>query len=76
MGQLYEMLGFVRLLGFTHILAWTPLQIYLWRRREIIKVKPVQSRTFFAALFVINLIPLAFDYTDLARYILGERAPY
>lgn len=76
MGQLYEALGYVRLLGITHIIVWTLFLIYLWRRREIIKTKPIPSRTFFVALFVTNLISLAFDYVDLARYILGERAPY
>lgn len=76
MGQLYEALGYVRLLGITHIVVWTPLLIYFWRRREIIKAKPVPSRTFFIALSITNLISLAFDYADLARYILGERAPY
>jgi len=69
-------LGYVRLLGITHIVVWTPFLIYLWRRREIIKAKPTPARVYFAALFVTNLISLAFDYTDLARYVLGERAPY
>ena len=76
MSQLYDAMGYVRLLGITHIVVWTPLLIYLWRRREIIKIKPVPSRTFFAVLFLTNLISLAFDYADLARYIGGERAPY
>ncbi len=63
--------GFTRLLGLGHIIAWTPLLIYLWRRRgAIFLTKP--SGVYLHLLFVTNGISLAFDYTDLARYFMGQ----
>ncbi len=32
MQWLYARLGYVRLLGLSHIIFWTPLVLYLWRR--------------------------------------------
>lgn len=75
MGQLFDVMGCARVLRITHAVVWRPFLIYLWRRRKIIKAKPVPSRAFFFALFVTNLISLAFDYVELGRYAFGERAP-
>lgn len=70
---LYEEVGFVRLLGLPHLVFWTPLVVWivlrLTRRPEI-----VQPQRAVLWLFVASLtVSLAFDLTDVARYLAGER---
>lgn len=72
MNWLYGQFGYVRLLGLSHVLFWTPLALYLayalrgeaimgWRRR-------------LTQVFVISLIvSLMFDYVDVARWVMGEQ---
>ena len=71
---LYGQMGYVKLLGLPHILFWTPLVIYLAtqiRRPDM----PLWPRRIMIVVVAVLLISLAFDYTDVARYILGERTP-
>ena len=67
-----EEFGYVRLLGLSHIIWWTPLVIYLLRRR-----KEIDRATWFGkwvvALFVTNCASLVIDYIDVIRYIAGDR---
>jgi len=70
---LYSQFGMVRLLGLGHIIFWTPLAIYLLKR---LRTNPPPR--FFAAVMVILLATLVaalvFDYYDVLRWLLGERA--
>lgn len=73
MGWLYEQIGYVRLLGIVHVIFWTPLFLYLIvraRNREITLPFRLVIWLFVASLAV----SLAFDYVDVVRYLLGERA--
>lgn len=73
MSWLYDQVGYVRLMGIVHVILWTPLFIYLVRRAKNGEM-PVLSRLamwMFAATLAVSLV---FDYTDTARYLLGERA--
>jgi len=71
---LYAELGYVRLLGLPHVLFWTPLAIYLiWRLRD--RQIPTPLRLLMGVLLATVVISLGFDYTDVARYLLGEREP-
>lgn len=70
---LYSELGYVRLLGIVHVILWTPLAIYLWRRRGQWRVRETLAGKWIAVLFTTILVSLAFDYADVARYVLGER---
>ncbi len=70
---LYTQVGFVRLLGITHIVFWTPLLIYLWRRRHKWRVKETLAGKWIVLLVATMLISLAFDVTDVIRYALGDR---
>ena len=72
---LYSQVGFVRLLGVVHVVLWTPLAIYLWRRRGKWRVKETIAGKWIAVLFATIIISLLFDYADVARYLLGERTP-
>jgi hypothetical protein len=72
MMALAEINGFNRLLGLSHVVFWTPLLVYLYRRRAIIKVDNFVGR-WLAALFASNLLSLVIDYVDVFRYLLGDR---
>ena len=71
MNYLYETYGFVRLLGLSHVLVWTPVLIYLG-----LKWRSFRLRTLFGAwvavLIVTNGISLGFDYVDVVRYFAGD----
>jgi hypothetical protein len=72
MTTLAEINGFNRLLGLSHVVFWTPLIDYLYRRRAIIKVDN-SMRQWLAALFASNLLSLVIGYVDVFRYLLGDR---
>lgn len=71
MPYLYDQFGFVRLLGLAHIVVWTPLLVYLYRRRAHFKL-PSITGVYFWLLILTNAVSLGFDYVDLARYFLGD----
>jgi hypothetical protein len=70
---MYERFGYVKLLGLPHIIVWTPLVIYIGvlLRGELPKI----ARGIMIVILATIVISLAFDYTDVLRYILGERTP-
>ncbi len=69
----YSLVGFVRLLGVVHVVFWTPFAVYLWRRRARWRIRETLAGKWILLLFATILISLAFDYTDVVRYLLGER---
>lgn len=71
---LYSIVGYVRLLGLIHVIFWTPLAIYLWRRRGEWGSREHLADKWILLLFATILLSLAFDYSDLIRYLLGDRS--
>jgi hypothetical protein len=73
MTAIFELNGYNRLLGLSHVVWWTPLLVYLFRQRQ-----SVPSTGAFAAwvrvLFLTNGASLLIDYIDVVRYALGDRA--
>ncbi len=72
MQWLYAQVGYVRLLGLPHVLIWTPLALYLWlrlRQGGLPRIPQIAAAVFLVTM----LISLAFDYVDVARWLLGER---
>lgn len=71
-GWLFAQMGYVKMLGLPHILVWTPLAVYL-----ITKIKtpdiPQAPRIIMCVILAVIAVSLAFDYVDVARYLLGER---
>ncbi len=72
MNWLFAVYGYQRILGLAHVVFWTPLVIYLWRRRPHWKVETLGGK-WIALLFTTNLVSLVIDYMDVARYLAGER---
>ncbi len=75
MAVIADTLGFVRLLGIAHIIFWTPLMVYLFKRVTIVR----DDQPYFIyiiTVLVTNCLSLVIDYVDVGRYILGERQPY
>ena len=69
---LFGRLGYVKLLGLPHIIFWTPLVWFLWREIKRDDMPDWPRRILWAVLAVF-VVSLAFDYVDVARYVLGER---
>jgi len=72
MFTLYHKLGYQRVLGWGHIIAWTPVLIYLWKRKAGWRVKETWAGKWIALTVIVMLISLAFDITDVVRYALGH----
>jgi len=70
----YSLFGFTRLLGLGHLIFWTPTLLYMLTVRG----RGYHARTLFAKWILIAIlvigVSLAFDFVDLLRWILGERA--
>jgi hypothetical protein len=71
---LYSLSGYSRLLGLGHVVAWTPLVIYLLARRSRWRVAETWSGKWIVAAVSVLIVSLAFDYLDVIRWVLGERA--
>jgi hypothetical protein len=60
------------LLGLPHVVWWTPLVVYLYRRRSLLK-RPPSFAGWIKTLVVTNTVSLVVDYIDVLRYVLGDR---
>ena len=69
---LHRQYGYVKLLGLPHIVLWTPLAVYLVMRLRDATM-PDWPRRIMMFMLAVIVISLAFDFTDVARYALGER---
>ena len=72
MGWVYEQMGYVRLMGIVHVILWTPLFVYLFLRAKNGEM-PLLCRLVIWMFVATLAVSLVFDYTDVARYLLGER---
>lgn len=70
---LHSLIGYVRLLGIVHVVLWTPFLFYLWHRRGGWRVKETIVGKWILVLFGTMIVSLAFDYSDVVRWLLGER---
>jgi hypothetical protein len=71
MDYLYAECGYVRLLGFAHIMFWTPVYVWIFIHREDYKVTPDFAK-FVSFYLVMVGISLLVDFIDVVRYLLGE----
>lgn len=68
--SLYNAFGYTRILGLSHIIAWTPLLIYLFRQRKPFAQENWAGRYLYWWISVA-IVSLVFDYWDVARYLFG-----
>ena len=67
-------LGFVRLLGLGHIVAWVPMLLWLVPRLATLDPATPFGGWLFAVV-ALDLASLAIDFVDVGRYLAGERRP-
>lgn len=67
-------LGFVRLLGIGHIVAWVPMLLWLVPRLANLGPATPFGRWLFAVV-ALDLASLAIDFVDVGRYLAGDRQP-
>lgn len=65
--------GYNRFLGLAHVIFWTPLLLYLYRRLARI-VGPPRYENWLRTLLASNGISLLIDYVDVLRYLTGDRS--
>lgn len=68
---LYNVYGYTRILGLSHIIAWTPLLPYLLSQRRPFAEENWAGRYLYWFMGVIT-ISLIFDYIDVVRYFMGD----
>lgn len=72
MNLFFAHFGWVRLLGMSHAIVWTPLLVYLWLRRDKIEPK-TPFGIYITVLFLTDFISLFIDYIDVIRYLTGDQ---
>nr|WP_070961132.1 hypothetical protein [Hyphomonas sp. Mor2] len=70
---IYTQFGFTRILGAGHILVWTPTLLYMVSLLGTASVVKTWFGRWLWLAIVAMTISLAFDYFDLARYMMGDR---
>lgn len=70
---IFSQMGYVRLMGLGHVVAWTPLAYFLWQQQGHADI-PTSPKWIIRIVLLILVISLAFDYVDVIRYLLGDRA--
>lgn len=73
MALLFEAVGYVRLLGLSHLLWWSPLLAWLGWRHAHVPRQGLYGRWLWT-LFATNLVSLVVDGVDVVRYLLGDGA--
>jgi len=71
MSVLFQLNGYNRLLGLSHVLFWTPLVIYLFRRWRALFGRGLFS-VWIVTLLLTNSLSLVVDYIDVVRYLIGD----
>jgi hypothetical protein len=73
MSIIFNVKGFVRLLGIGHI-AWLPLVFWLWTRLDHAPADSIFGY-WLMVVVVLNSLSLIIDTIDVLRYVKGERRP-
>lgn len=71
---MFARLGFVRLLGLGHIVAWLPMVIWLWARLPPTGAAGALGK-WMVLVIAIDALSLVIDFADVVRYVAGDRQP-
>ncbi len=72
---IYAQFGYTRILGVGHILFWTPTLFYMLSLQGTSGVTKTWFGRWLWLAIPVMAVSLGFDYFDLGRYLMGERAP-
>lgn len=65
--------GVSKAMAFPHILIWTPLVVLILMTLTVGDLLPPAFRLFLWLLLAVDLVSLAFDYPDAAKWLRGDR---
>lgn len=68
---LYDVVGYVRLLGLAHLVFWTPVFVWVFMRFRATGSQSVFGK-YLLAYLVIAGISLVIDVVDVVRYLMGD----
>ena len=71
---IYGRIGFTRVLGVGHLL-WLPMFAWMATRTNDIAAHS-DLQIWIIVLAITNAVSFAIDFTDVARFAKGERAPH
>ena len=71
MDWIYASYGYVRLLGLGHLIAWTPVYLWIITHRQRFPVTTVYGK-YIRFYLIIAGISLLIDAADVIRYLLGD----
>jgi len=71
MEWMYAKLGYVRLLGLAHLIAWTPVYAYILSRRKQLGMSGWYGKYIYFYLIIAG-ISLLVDALDVVRYLMGD----
>jgi len=69
--MIVKMQGFTKLIGLMHI-PWLVLLPYIWTRLEFVPASDLYG-LWIRSILIINGISLLIDFSDVLRYIRGNR---
>ena len=69
---LFGQVGYVRLLGLAHLVFWTPVYVWILRRRRAIGVDSLFGKYVLLYLVIVGIC-LVIDAVDVVRYLVGDR---
>jgi hypothetical protein len=69
----YSKFGYQRIMGLGHVLGWSPIMYYLWKRKDQWRVSETISGKWIALTFAVMCISMVMDISDVARFMMGAR---
>ncbi|HFB55467.1 MAG TPA: hypothetical protein ENJ46_06035 [Hellea balneolensis] len=73
MAIIYSKFGYQRILGLGHVLGWSPIMYYLWKRKDQWRVGETLSGKWIALTFAVMCISMVMDVSDVVRFMMGAR---
>ena len=67
---LYNVYGYIKILGLSHMLVWSGLLVYLLRNRQPFVQENWSGKYLYWFMAVIS-VSLVFDYVDVFGYLVG-----
>ncbi len=71
MNYMYDQMGYVRLLGLAHIVFWTPVYFWIWKRRPVHAPANTLFGKYIIYYLAMNGLSLIIDVIDFVRHFVG-----